>query len=56
MPIMPRLPVKGKKIAYAILGTPPNMRNRGKKSNLVPYSNLSDFSQNDLLFGRARIT
>ncbi len=30
MPLMPRLPGKGKKIAYAILGKPANMRKRKK--------------------------
>jgi hypothetical protein len=30
MPLMPRMNGKAKKIAYAILGTPPNMRKGGK--------------------------
>lgn len=33
MPAMPRMDDKSKKIAFKILGTPPNMRDQHKKSH-----------------------
>lgn len=35
MPGMPRIPGKGKKIAYAILGVPANMKKSNKKEKRV---------------------
>lgn len=35
MPGMPRIPGKGKKIAYAILGIPQNMKKPSKKDKKV---------------------
>ena len=35
MPTMPRFDLKSQKIAYAIMGTPPNMRKRSKRDKDV---------------------
>lgn len=58
MPLMPRFSKKGTKVAFDILGVPPNLRKtNGKKVRTEPYSSNADsFYGNDLLFGRARIT
>lgn len=37
MPIMPRPPGKAKKIAFSILGTPPNMLNLNKRGSRERY-------------------
>lgn len=46
MPLMPRFDKKATKIAYAILGTPPNLRkgNKGKKY-------LKAYNPNELYLG-----